>query len=66
MRSGGGGGYGPPCERPAEMVAEDVRQGYVSLAAAAELYGVVIDPQTLRLDRAATEKLRAARPASQM
>jgi N-methylhydantoinase B len=45
-------------------VAEDVRQGYVTLAAAAEHYGVVIDPQTLRLDRAATDKLRAARPAS--
>ncbi len=64
IRSGGGGGYGEPFERPAELVAEDVRQGYVSLAAAAEQYGVVIDPQTLGLDRAATEKLRAARPAS--
>jgi N-methylhydantoinase B len=64
IRSGGGGGYGAPFERPAELVAEDVRQGYVTLAAAAEHYGVVIDPQTLRLDRAATDKLRAARPAS--
>jgi N-methylhydantoinase B len=64
IRSGGGGGYGAPFERPAELVAEDVRQGYVSLAAAAEQYGVVIDPQTMGLDRAATEKLRAARPAS--
>src|ERR1700733_1381585 len=36
IRSGGGGGYGEPFERPAERVAEDVRQGYVSLAAAAE------------------------------
>ena len=30
IRSGGGGGYGDPHERPAELVAEDVRQGYVS------------------------------------
>jgi N-methylhydantoinase B len=61
IRSGGGGGYGSPLERPAELVAEDVRQGYVSIAAAAELYGVVIDPVTLAIDRGATERLRARR-----
>ncbi|HWF96049.1 MAG TPA: hydantoinase B/oxoprolinase family protein [Xanthobacteraceae bacterium] len=61
LRSGGGGGYGSPFERPAELVAEDVRQGYVSIAAAAEHYGVVIDPQTLAIDLAATAKVRAGR-----
>jgi len=65
IRSGGGGGYGSPLERPAELVQEDVRQGYVSIAAAAELYGVVIDPATLEIDRAATEKLRAARRSAE-
>jgi N-methylhydantoinase B len=60
LRSGGGGGYGSPLERPLEDVREDVRQGYVSLAAAAELYGVVLDPKTLAIDAAATEKRRAA------
>ena len=64
IRSGGGGGYGTPLERPVEEVQVDVRQGYVSLAAAAELYGAVIDPQTLAVDHAATERLRAARLAS--
>ena len=34
IRSGGGGGYGDPHERPAELVAEDVRQGYVSVEVA--------------------------------
>jgi N-methylhydantoinase B len=58
MRSGGGGGFGAPRERPAERVAHDVRQGYVSVAAAARDYGVVCDPETLALDAAATEKLR--------
>jgi N-methylhydantoinase B len=58
IRSGGGGGYGAPFERAAELVLEDVRQGYVSIAAAAEHYGVVIDPKTLKIDWAATEKLR--------
>ena len=32
MRSGGGGGYGAPLERPAAEGADDVRQGYVSVA----------------------------------
>jgi len=59
IRSGGGGGYGTPLDRPMEMVAEDVRQGYVSLDAAARLYGVVVDPVTFAPDRAATERLRA-------
>ncbi|HET7366593.1 MAG TPA: hydantoinase B/oxoprolinase family protein [Burkholderiales bacterium] len=58
VRAGGGGGFGPPHERDAERVAEDVRQGYVSLAAAAESYGVVLDPQTLEVDRAATAQRR--------
>src|SRR6202040_404191 len=31
LRSGGGGGYGSPLERPAPAVRHDVRQGYVSL-----------------------------------
>jgi N-methylhydantoinase B len=64
IRSGGGGGYGSPLERPAELVQEDVRQGYVSIAAAAELYGVVIDEATLAIDLVATEKLRATRRIS--
>jgi N-methylhydantoinase B len=60
IRSGGGGGHGSPLQRPIVQVANDVRQGYVTLKAAAELYGVVIDPQTLAVDQAATDKLRAA------
>ncbi len=60
VNSGGGGGFGPPLERPAEAVCEDVRQGYVSLEAARALYGVVIDPDTLAVDRAATQAVRAA------
>ncbi len=61
VRSGGGGGYGAPLERPVAEVQEDVRQGYVSIEAAAERYGVVIDPQTLAVDLAATERLRKRR-----
>jgi N-methylhydantoinase B len=59
LSSGGGGGYGSPHQRPVEDVANDVRQGYVSVEAAAELYGVVIDPETFAVDAAATARLRA-------
>jgi N-methylhydantoinase B len=59
IQSGGGGGYGSPLERPAEDVAEDVRQGYVGIDEARELYGVVLDPVTFAVDAAATARLRA-------
>ena len=58
LRSGGGGGFGPAIERPAEQVAADVKQGYVSVAAANKAYGVVVDPETFELDAVATEKRR--------
>src|SRR5499426_260953 len=64
IRSGGGGGYGSPLQRPVDEVTNDVRQGYVTVKSAAELYGVVIDPDTFEVDVAATEKLRAAKRAA--
>jgi N-methylhydantoinase B len=39
----GGGGFGPASERPPEKVAEDVRLGFVSRAAAARDYGTDIE-----------------------
>ena len=59
VRSGGGGGFGNPRKRPAETVADDVRQGYVSVDSARDDYGVVCDARG-NLDAAATEKLRNA------
>jgi len=55
----GGGGYGWPFERAVERVLRDVRDEKVSIAAARDEYGVVIDPETLAVDAAATERLRA-------
>ncbi len=60
IRTGGGGGFGPPWERAIERVREDVRQGYVSLESAREDYGVVLDPGTLVVDGEATRARRAA------
>jgi N-methylhydantoinase B len=42
LQSAGGGGYGDPIERPADRVAEDVREGYVTAEHASEIYGVVV------------------------
>jgi len=59
IRAGGGGGFGPPWERPAAKVREDVRQGYVSLDAARDEYGVALDAETLAIIEDETERLRA-------
>lgn len=41
LRSGGGGGYGSPLERDLEMLARDVRCGYVTREQAVSKYGAV-------------------------
>ncbi|MFH1124575.1 MAG: hydantoinase B/oxoprolinase family protein [Pseudomonadota bacterium] len=55
---GGGGGYGDPLERDPQRVFQDVQDGEVTLEYAKEAYGVVVNPETLTLDSAKTEKLR--------
>lgn len=57
MRSGGGGGFGSPLERDADLVLSDVQQGYVTAEAARSSYGVVI-AQNGSLDASATRDLR--------
>ncbi|KAJ7637185.1 Hydantoinase/oxoprolinase-domain-containing protein [Roridomyces roridus] len=56
-RTWGGGGYGAPYERPAEIVAREVREGLVSREGAA-WYGVTLT-DALEVDEAATQALRA-------
>ena len=56
LHTGGGGGHGPPRERPAEQVVRDVQDGFVSPEAARRLYGVAI--VEARLDVEATRRLR--------
>jgi len=57
IETGGGGGHGHPFDRPPDEVVADVEGGFVSEAAAARDYGVVVG------DRDATAALRARRPA---
>lgn len=59
--SGGGGGWGDPFERDPEKVLEDVHNEYVSIKSAREDYGVVIDPETMTVDAAATASIRQKR-----
>lgn len=59
--AGGGGGWGDPFERDPEAVLADVLDDYVSIEAARESYGVVIDPSTMTVDVAATAARRASR-----
>ena len=58
MLTGGGGGYGESFERDPELVRLDVLGGVVSLEAAANDYGVIIDPATLQIDAPATRSKR--------
>jgi N-methylhydantoinase B len=57
----GGGGYGDPLQRDPAHVLRDVREGDVSVEAAAERYGVVITGATgsFAVDERATEERRA-------
>lgn len=58
FESTGGGGWGNPKQRAVQDVLEDVLDEYISVAAAKELYGVVLDPATLTVDEAETAALR--------
>ncbi|KAJ7487787.1 Hydantoinase/oxoprolinase-domain-containing protein [Mycena latifolia] len=56
-RTWGGGGYGAPYARPAELVAREVREGLVSRGGA-QRYGVLLT-DALEVDETATATLRA-------
>jgi len=58
IRTGGGAGYGIPSQRDPGLVERDLIDGYITLEQAREIYKVVIDPATLRVDSAATVQLR--------
>jgi len=59
VQTPGGGGYGDPVERDPEAVLEDVRNEKTSVTKAEKEYHVIIDEETLEIDREATERRRA-------
>jgi N-methylhydantoinase B len=60
QEAGGGGGWGPPEQRPAETVAAEVADGIISMDAARDVYKVALDPETFAVQVEATAKLRGA------
>ena len=58
VQTPGGGGYGDPNERDPERVLADVRNDKISVAAAREEYGVVIDTDSWTVDVDATRDRR--------
>jgi len=54
----GAGGWGDPLERDPARVLSDVRNEYVSAAAASEQYGVVVDTRAWTFDEKGTVELR--------
>lgn len=62
--TGGGGGYGDPLDRTAELVIEDVARGKVSVEAAARDYGLVFTHDHV-CDLEATQSERADRKSRQ-
>ncbi len=57
-RQAGGGGWGDPLLRSPEAVRRDVKNDKVSVQAARERYGVVLDERTLEVKEEATAAQR--------
>jgi len=57
-RSGGGAGVGNPAERDEQAVSDDVRNELVSVEMAKNVYKVIVDPLTFKVDKEATKTLR--------
>lgn len=66
VETGGGGGWGHPFDREPERVLADVLGGFVSRANALAEYGVVLTPDGIAVDLAATRDLRVDRPATDL
>ena len=60
LRSGGGGGWGDPLDRDPEWVLHDVCDDVVSVAAAHDVYGIVLDAANTSVDAPRTEAQRRA------
>ena len=57
--SAGGGGYGPPYERPVDKVKHDVEEGWITRKRAYDVYGVVFDDKG-NIDEGTTNERRKA------
>ncbi|MBG9549649.1 hydantoinase B/oxoprolinase family protein [Cytobacillus firmus] len=53
-----GGGYGDPYKRPADQVAQDVKNGYITAAQANESFGVIVNEKTYEVEGLTEERQR--------
>jgi acetone carboxylase alpha subunit len=58
ISQGAGGGYGDPLERDPQSVVKDAELNRISAKVARDLFAVVYDQETFRLDAEATAELR--------
>jgi N-methylhydantoinase B len=58
LRSGGGGGYGSPLDRPVDKVESDLREGYITRSRAETSYGIVFALDSDKIDVVATAAKR--------
>jgi N-methylhydantoinase B len=66
IETGGGGGWGHPFDRDADLVLSDTRGGFVSRASAEANYGVVLTTDGKEVDLARTEAARRQRPEAKL
>jgi acetone carboxylase alpha subunit len=59
ISQGAGGGYGDPLERDPEAVVKDAELNRITAKVARDIFAVLYDEQTFRLDAEATAALRA-------
>ncbi|WP_051748894.1 hydantoinase B/oxoprolinase family protein [Nevskia soli] len=64
IMQGSGGGYGDVLERDPDLVIRDIEENLISHEAAWRVYKAVFNPETLVLDRDATQKARDAERAA--
>lgn len=60
QQAGGGGGFGNPHLRDPQKVAQEIKNGIISIEQAKESYGVIVDPENFIVDIEATRRLRQA------
>jgi len=66
ISQGAGGGYGDPLERDPEAVVKDAELNRISVKVARDLFAVVYDEATFRLDAEATTELRSQARAARL
>lgn len=56
LKTGTGGGFGNPLNRPASQVVQDVKNGYYTAEVAAEAFGVQVDLETFDFEELTVRK----------